>query len=141
MIRIACPAANRFTCSVSPQGVELVHLGRRLLEDAYPREIAKYHVDWRNSLKNTPLHMAAYNGRPGVASVLVGYGAYLNATNAAGMTPLDYASFGKEKRRKGDIDAVITLLIEKGARSNIQPDQQTSIAGRCQSAEHPHPVG
>jgi hypothetical protein len=102
----------------NPQGIEQTHLGRLLLEDSYPAEIGKYHIDWRNHAENTPLHTAAFNARLEVASVLIVSGANVNARNWHGMTPLDVALFAKAKRRQGNFEAVIALLVEKGGRTN-----------------------
>ncbi len=41
---------------------------------------------------NTPLHLAALTGQTNVIVVLLKHGAFVNATNAYGMTPLDLAS-------------------------------------------------
>ena len=54
----------------------------------------------------------------------------MNAANWRGMTPLDVAYFGKSKRRKGNFDAVIALLIERGGRTNAVHDNLAGIATR-----------
>jgi hypothetical protein len=113
--------------SQEPHGLELVHFSRLLLEDAYPGEIDKYHIEWRNCVRDTPLHLAAWNGRPEVALVLVGHGADLNVNNSFGMTPLDYALFAKAKRRQGSFDAVIALLVQRGGRANTQADKLNTL--------------
>ncbi len=107
------------------QGIERVHLSRLLLEDAFPGEVDKYHVEWRNSIRDTPLHLAAYNGRPEVALVLLGCGADVNSSNRLGMTSLDYALFGRAMHRRGKFDSVISLLVAKGGWANTQGDKLT----------------
>jgi hypothetical protein len=104
-------------------GVRRLNLNRHLLEESFPREIAKYQIDARNLLKETPLHIAAFNGRVDVASVLVSRGAHLNARNRDYWTPLDYALFARTKDRKGNVDGVITLLVNHGAAANVPQHQ------------------
>lgn len=102
-----------------PTGVRRLDLNRHLLEEAFPESIAKYQIDARNLLNETPLHIAAFNGRVDVANVLVGRGAYLNARNNYRYTPLDYALLARKKGRDGNVDRVIALLVNHGAVANV----------------------
>ena len=113
--------------SGDPTGVRRLNFNRHLLEETYPQEIAKYQIDARNLLKETPLHIAAFNGRVDVASVLVSRGAHLNAlawrSDQCYWTPLDYALFARTKNRSGNVDGVITLLVNHGAAVNVPQHQ------------------
>ena len=102
-----------------PTGVRRLDLNRHLLEEAFPESIAKYQIDARNLLNETPLHIAAFKGRADVANVLVGRGAYLNARNNYRYTPLDYALLARQKDRDGNVDRVIALLVNHGAVANV----------------------
>jgi len=59
----------------------------------------------------TPLHTAAYTGKLGIANLLIGRGADVNATTATGSAPLHGATLY-------DHEAVVRLLVEKGANVN-----------------------
>lgn len=48
-------------------------------------------VNCRDELKTTPLHGAAYTGKAGVAALLLGSKANVNAVDKFGKTPLKYA--------------------------------------------------
>jgi len=59
----------------------------------------------------TPLHNAAYTGKLGIAKLLIGRGADVNAMTGTGSTPLHGATlYGHE--------AVVRLLVDKGANVN-----------------------
>ena len=92
-----------------------LRLSRMLLEDAYPTEIAKWYIDSRNVLKETPLHLAAWNGRLRVADLLLQERGYVNASNSVGLTPLDYALSAREHGRSRKWELVIELLRKNGA--------------------------
>jgi ankyrin repeat protein len=106
-----------------PVGVRRLDLNRHLLEESFPDAIAKYQIDARNLLHETPLHMAAFNGRADVAGALVSRGAYLDAANRYHWTPLDYALLARKKNRGGNVDGVIALLVNHGATANVPQHQ------------------
>jgi len=118
-------------------GIEQTRLARLLLEDAFPLEFARYQIDWRDLAKNTPLHDAAFNARLDVARLLIDCGADVNAANIHGRTPLDFALFGKSKHRKGDFEAMIVFLLQKGGRANTLQNERSSIAKRWHPAPGP----
>ena len=99
----------------NPTGIGALRLNRMLLEDAYPTEIAKWYIDSRNVLKETPLHLAAWNGRLRVADLLLQGRGYVNASNSVGLTPLDYALSAREHGRSRKWELVIELLRKNGA--------------------------
>ena len=65
----------------------------------------------------TLLHIAASNGLLEVAGALVEAGAHLEATDAAGHTPLHHAA---ERSEEGGEEGVAQLLIDAGANVNAQ---------------------
>ncbi|MDB6037707.1 MAG: potassium channel isoform [Verrucomicrobiales bacterium] len=98
--------------------LDMIRLNRLLLDDAFPAQIGRTGIDIRNALRETPLHLAAFDARLAVSASLIEHGASVNTTNRFGLTPLDHALFGKSKGRKGDFDSVIALLESKGAKAN-----------------------
>ncbi|MCG7916756.1 MAG: ankyrin repeat domain-containing protein, partial [Candidatus Thiodiazotropha taylori] len=60
-----------------------------------------------------PLHLAAYNGMPQVAKLLISRGAYVNASNIEGATPLHSAAFGIVNSGH-----LLKILLNKGADGN-----------------------
>jgi ankyrin repeat protein len=81
-------------------------------------------LDRPNAFGGTPLHMAAINGRPEVAAVLIEHGAKVNALDMVGATPLDHAILGREKSAGGgDHQAVIKLLLSKGGTARQYADK------------------
>lgn len=53
-------------------------------------------VDAKDRFGRTPLHVACYNGREGVADLLIQAGADLQARDHDGRTPLDAVAYGQE---------------------------------------------
>jgi len=81
-------------------------------------------VNARDDTDWTPLYLAAWNGRPDFAQMLLEHGAAINApTTDDGKTPLHQAS------RSGHVD-IVRLLLEHGADPNI-----SDIHGRTPSDE------
>lgn len=82
---------------------------RRALNWGFP-------VDGDNStgtLRQTPLHLAAFNGQKQVAMLLIIHGANVNAKDANGYTPLNQAaSFGQRE--------LMELLLAHGAEINTE---------------------
>jgi ankyrin repeat protein len=64
----------------------------------------------RDPLGNTPLHLAALRGDPGIVALLLEKGAAVNATNQAGATPLLYGAHSA---------AIVHALLNHGANPNI----------------------
>ena len=64
----------------------------------------------------TPLQSAAYYGSLEVVRKLIGYGANINAKNNGKMTPLHWASYGRNFKD----GSVLRLLLEHGADINVQ---------------------
>ena len=83
---------------------EYLEMGKRLL-DRGANVNARDHEDW------TPLHLAAYNGRPRFARMLLEHGAAINSPDEDGKTPLHSAS------ENGQVEIVL-LLLEYGADPN-----------------------
>jgi ankyrin repeat protein len=67
----------------------------------------------------TPLHIAAFEGRLEIASLLLEKGADLEAKNPTGFTPLFLAILGKKPE-------AVRFLLEKGADVNAQSRFQTT---------------
>lgn len=109
-------------------GVETTRLNRLLLEAAYLLEISRCAVDIRNNHRETPLHIASFDGRFSVSQILLDLGANVNAENEYGLTPLDHALFGKSVHRRGDFDRVIALLISNGGKANSPASAIPEIA-------------
>ena len=70
-----------------------------------------------------PLHVAAFDGNIEIATWLINDGAYINAVDVYGRTPLHYARRRKYGKKN---DNVARLLIENGA-TDFSP---TDIKGR-----------
>ena len=75
----------------------------------------------KDEYKRTPLHMAAADGYIDIASLLISFGADLNAKDKKGQSPLYYAI----KKKKPD---VANLLIEKGSDVNAKDNEGRSPA-------------
>ena len=81
----------------------------------------------KSTCKNTPLHLACYEGALGSVEVLLEHGANANCINYHLMTPLHYACIGVHGRttyhREGfgerDHIGIIRLLIEHGADTDM----------------------
>ncbi len=122
----AASAQSLSVPDLPPGAIQTIRFNRLVLEEAFPTDIAKSQIDWRNDMLETPLHLAAYNGRPEVASFLIKYGADVNSLakklgpNFPGWTPLDYACFAKANDRRGHFDAVIQLLEQNGGTNTFQ---------------------
>lgn len=124
----------RWLCAQSTIGIERTRLNRLLLEAAFPAEIVRYQVDWRNHLAETPLHWAAQNNCPGVAAFLLEQGANVNALSQRehkpklpGWTPLDYAICGQTMRPKQNFDEVIHLLISHGGQAVVMQHRMAAL--------------
>lgn len=83
------------------------HIGPDL--DPNAGDILTYPIDDRvinakDSLKRTPLHIAAFMGNNEIVAILIAHGANVNIQAQDGMTPLHFAS------RKGHLDVVKTLV-------------------------------
>jgi ankyrin repeat protein len=63
----------------------------------------------KNTIGETPLHLAAETGQKGVAELLLMHGADVNAKNTDGLTPLHLAARGGYKK-------VIELLHQHAGR-------------------------
>src|SRR5689334_12955373 len=68
----------------------------------------------RDRVGSAPLHVAAWSGKIGIASLLISRGADVNARqNETGLTPLDYAVLSGTA-------AIVKLLVGAGARIDIE---------------------
>lgn len=72
------------------------------------RDPSQIHAPWSTDLPDQPLHMAAYADQPEIATVLLDYGADVNARGVQERTPLHVAAY------HGSLQTV-QLLLERGA--------------------------
>jgi ankyrin repeat protein len=86
--------------------------------DTFPTERG-VEVDARKTDDWTPLHLAAYFGRPEVTRALLDYGASANAVNDVGETPLYVASRGVYQSQDDGV-YIARLLLERGGNVNTQ---------------------
>jgi ankyrin repeat protein len=78
-----------------------------------------FDLRWEHEWGGTPLHVAAWHGRPDVVKLLIERGAPINVRDSTyGSSPLAWAAHGSLNCRKGedeDYCAVINLLLDAGA--------------------------
>ncbi|CAJ1928987.1 unnamed protein product [Cylindrotheca closterium] len=76
-------------------------------------------LEARNELKQTPLHLAASQGRLEAAQMLLDGGVDMEATDSFGLTPLDQACYS------GFVE-VARLLLDRGAAIERKPNLETT---------------
>jgi ankyrin repeat protein len=83
-----------------------------------------FDLRWEHAWGGTPLHHAAWHGRPGTVRTLLALGAPVTTRDSTyGSSPLAWAAHGSANCRRADDDycAVVELLIDAGA------DRETAI--------------
>lgn len=106
--------------SVDPGGNTLLHVAARNGNDALIAALIKQKANpnARNRFGDTPLALAAYNGKKTAIDVLLTAGAQINSP---GWTALHYAVFAEQPE-------IVAHLLSKGAQVDLRaPNQQTAL--------------
>jgi ankyrin repeat protein len=106
--------------TVDPGGNTLLHIAARNGNDKLVALLlkSKANPNARNRVGDSPLMLAAYNGKAEVVNALLAGGAQVNID---GWTPLHYAVFAEQPE-------MVSLLLSKGAKVDAPaPNQQTPL--------------
>jgi ankyrin repeat protein len=106
--------------SVDPAGNTLLHIATRNGNDKLIAALLKQKANpnARNRVGDSPLMLAAYNGKMGAVDALLAGGAQLNHD---GWTPLHYAVFAEQPE-------MVARLLSKGAQVDARaPNKQTAL--------------